>query len=93
MSDDPIDWLVREFGAEVEDFIYDLRNGTSDRFHYAFISDQNADEWLIAYHVTSGGDGEWEVFGNLTKQPLTRADVARLCELFGVEVKRCSGRG
>ncbi len=79
--DDPAVWLVEEFGAE------SIRLGSYvSRVLVIYSPCDNEDEstWLIAYHTS----GIWEVFNQTTAQPLTRADVCRLCELFGVEVKQ-----
>lgn len=83
VSDDPIEWLVKEFGAEV--MKHDGVPVKDPSFAWIACEDSENDNWLLEYHADTS---EWLVFNNYTSQPLTRADVARLCELFGVEVKQ-----
>ncbi len=73
MSDDPMVWLVEEFGGG--------HNGELPTITL------NHDRIRIRYYY-----GEplqwWLINGVPTSVPLTRDDVRRLCEIFGVEVKK-----
>jgi hypothetical protein len=79
MSDDPMVWLVEEFGAKVY----------GDEHKFSYIRHPEAtpgdDIWLLFY---SDKYKDWGVCDRSIKQPLTRDDVRRLCEIFGVEVRK-----
>lgn len=77
---DPSDWLVNEFRAGC---LKRLDDGS--RICWINLPNDEEEGGLITYFER---EGWWYVMGEATRKPLTRADVARLCELFGVEVKR-----
>jgi hypothetical protein len=78
MSNDPAVWLVEEFG-------FDRVSEHGKPLCSLHPWDREDDEALVVYF---GAEGWWYVLGARTCQPLTREDVRRLCEIFGVEVRR-----
>jgi hypothetical protein len=68
---DPAVWLVEEFGAEIYD---------AHEFKSVSVAGYVGYMWYR-------GTAMWTVGRSVCRKSLTRDDVRRLCEIFGVEVK------